>query len=387
MSGNIFQRHCGKPPGVLLVCLTLIAFLVGCGSQNEHLSKGKELIKSTKRRKEEKAVVAFKRAVVQEPDNAEAQYLLGYYNSEREIDMETADALGRLGIRLKDDGVIVNEVQPQSPASLEYYMEVGDKIQTVDGKEIQDVTDYEAAIKQAMGVRKTVKMRLKASPEMRGERMYLAYKNDKKKYLEILVYETLRDREQEIQEAALKAIKQIYSKGDKKDRAKLLKALFDAIKSKDNRDRHDASLALAHLGNRRDGDPKTIVPKLIDLLDHKRMQTRLNAVLALGEIGDKSAIEPLVKRIASGSEEEKKKRENPEVRRLAVEALGKIGKTDDPNVRRLVVDNLIQLLENKGSSMRVDAIEALMEIGDENAVPSLLYVLEEKGSRKVEVKF
>jgi len=463
-----------KKTGMLLVSLTLIVFLVSCGSQNEHLSKGKELIKSNKRRKEEKAVVAFKRAVAQEPDNAEAQYLLGYYNSDREIDVEIGDALGRMGIKLKDDGVvvtqvqprspadlagikvgdvikmvnardikdetdyedainqtlaknttiklniegrqvevaepmspskrrggetedglglvvkdngvIVGEVQPQSPASLEYYIEAGDKVLTVDGKEILNVADYENAVKDAMGIRKTVKMRLKASAEMRGERMYLAYKNDKKKYLEILVYETLRDREQEIQESALTAIKRIYDKG-KKDRAKLLKSLFDAIKSKDNRDRHDASLALAHLGNRNDGDPDTIIPKLIDLLDHKRMQTRLNTVLALGEIGDKRAIEPLVQRIASGSEEKEKKRENPEVRRLAVEALGKIGKTDDQNVRRLVVDNLIQLLENKGSSMRVDAIEALMEIGDESAVPSLLYVLEEKGSRKVEVNF
>jgi len=287
-----------------------------CGESCTHGLTGAEfpqgdlatLLKSKKRRKEEKAAVAFKKAVEQEPDNAEAHYLLGYYDENATI-------------------------------------------------------------------------------EERGEQMYLAYKNDKKKYLEILVYETLRDREQEVHGSALNAIKLIYDKGDKKEQTKLLKALFDAIKSKDNRDRHDAGLALAHLGNLKDGDPDRIVPELIDLLDHKRMQTRLNAVLALGEIGDKRAIEPLMKRIASGSEEKKKKRENPEVRRLAVEALGKIGKTGDLNVRQLVVEHLIELLENKGSSMRVDAIEALMELGDERAVPSLLYVLEEKGSQKVEVKF
>jgi len=43
MIDNIFHRHCRKKSGVLLACLILIAFLVGCGTQNEYLSKGKEL--------------------------------------------------------------------------------------------------------------------------------------------------------------------------------------------------------------------------------------------------------------------------------------------------------------------------------------------------------
>jgi HEAT repeat protein len=51
------------------------------------------------------------------------------------------------------------------------------------------------------------------------------------------------------------------------------------------------------------------------------------------------------------------------------------------------VDELVQILENRGSSMRVDAIEALSAIGDEKAVPSLLKVLGEKGSRQVAVEF
>ena len=285
---------------LLLACLTLAAFVLSCGSQNKNLSRGKELIKSNKRRKEERAATEFKEAVKIDSDNAEAHYLLGYYDE-------------------------------------------------------------------------------KATVEERGEQMYLAYKYDRRKYLDILVYETLRDREQvvkEVRNSALNALKKIY-KSENKGKEDVLKYLLKAIKSKDNRDRYDAGWALAELGK---DEPNTIVPELIDLLDHKRMETRLNAVVALGEIGNERAVEPLVQLINSGSEEKESDREKPEVRRLAVEALRKIGSPK-------AVDELVKILENRGSSMRVDAIEALSSIGNEMAVPSLLEVLGEKGSRQLQVTF
>ena len=64
------------------LALTLTLFVIGCGTQNENLAKGKELIKSDKRRKEERAVREFKLALQQQIDNAEAHYLLGLYNSQ-----------------------------------------------------------------------------------------------------------------------------------------------------------------------------------------------------------------------------------------------------------------------------------------------------------------
>lgn len=289
-----------------IVTIGIAAFLISCGSQNPYLSKGKELIKSDKRRKEERAAQQFKLAIQHEQNNAEAHYLLGYYDSEL------------------------------------FYA---------------DGTPEKA----------------NASIEERGKHMFQAYQNDKRKYLEILVFETLRNREPDVQNAALDALKRIYQQADRK---KLLNALKKAIKSKDNRDRHDAQWVFAALGRDR---PQEIVPILIDLLDYKRRETRLNVIKALGTIGDDSAIPVLVGVVNSGSAKRQKDREDPEIRGLAVEALGKIGGT--------AVEKLVEIVENKGSSMRVDAIQALEQLGDERAVKPLLEVLSEQGNREVVVNF
>ena len=295
-----------------IISICLAVFLVSCGSHNEYLSKGKELIKSERRRKEERAVAQFKLAIQQEPSNAEAHYLLGFYDSQEFY---------------------------SSNSSSENWEE-----------------DWEMA-----------------STENRGKHMFLAYQQEQNKYLEILVFETLRRDEPGVQNAALNALKRIYNQGD---RNKLLKSLKKAIKSKDNRDRHDAHWVLAEIGK---DSPGTIVPLLIELLDHKRKETRLNAVKALGEIGDEKAIAELVEIVNSGSAKRARDRESPEVRQLAVEALGKIGGA--------AVKELVEIAENKGSSLRVDAIQALATLGDERAVNPLLNALSEQGSREVEIKF
>ena len=289
-----------------IVAISIAAFLISCGSQNPYLSKGKELIKSDKRRKEERAAQQFKLAIQHEQNNAEAHYLLGYYDSELFYADGTPEKAG-------------------------------------------------------------------ASIEERGKHMFQAYQNDKRKYLEILVFETLRNREPDVQNAALDALKRIYQQADRK---KLLNALKKAIKSKDNRDRHDAQWVLAALGR---AHPQEIVPILIDLLDYKRRETRLNVIKALGAIGDETAIPVLVQVVNSGSAKREKDREGPEIRGLAVEALGKIGGS--------AVEKLVQIVENKGSSMRVDAIQALEQLGDERAVKPLLEVLSEQGNREVIVNF
>lgn len=286
----------------LCLSLGLAVFIVACGTQNEHLSKGKELIKSDKRRKEERAVREFKLAVQQQPDIAEAHYLLGFYDSQEFY-------------------------EPGMPA-------------------------WE-----------------KASIVERGNHMFRAYQAEQRKYLETLIFETLRDDELDVQNAALVALQQVYRKGD---RNRLLSQLEKAMKSNDNRDRHDAHWVLGHLGKE---DPGTLVPILVKLLDHGRMETRLNAVKALGEVGSEQAIPALAALIESGSARWKRDREKPEVRQLAVAALGKIGGD--------AVPELVKIVQNKGSSLRVDAIRALSNLGDEKAVVPLLDALKAQSSREV----
>ena len=286
------------------IALTLVLFILGCGTQNENLAKGKELIKSDKRRKEERAVREFKLAIQQQIDNAEAHYLLGLYNSQ------------------------------------EFYE--------------PNTTDWE-----------------EASVTERGKHMFLAYQAEKRKYLERLVFETLRDDDLDIQNAALDALKRVYNRGDRKQ---LLNQLQKAIKSSDNRDRHNAHWVLGHLGQE---DPNTIVPLLVKLLEHGRTETRLNVVKALGEAGSEAAIPALAALIESGAARSERDREEPEVRQLAVEALGKIGGT--------AVPELVKIVENKGSSLRVDAIRTLAVLGDAKVVEPLLDALKEQSNRDVVV--
>ena len=286
------------------IALTLVLFILGCGTQNENLAKGKELIKSDKRRKEERAVREFKLAIQQQIDNAEAHYLLGLYNSQ------------------------------------EFYE--------------PNTTDWE-----------------EASVTERGKHMFLAYQAEKRKYLERLVFETLRDDDLDIQNAALDALKRVYNRGDRKQ---LLNQLQKAIKSSDNRDRHNAHWVLGHLGK---DDPNTIVPILVKLLEHGRTETRLNVVKALGETGSEEAIPALAALIGSGAARSERDREEPEVRQLAVEALGKIGGA--------AVPELVKIVENKGSSLRVDAIRTLAVLGDAKVVEPLLDALKERSNRDVVV--
>lgn len=287
---------------LLLLCITLL--IVGCGNQNEHLAKGKELIKSDKRRKEERAVREFKLAIQQESGNAEAHYLLGFYDTQ------------------------------------DFYE--------------TDLPEWR-----------------QASIAQRGQHMFKAYQNKPREYLEILVFDTLRDDDINVQNAALEALTLVYQQGDRKQ---LLNQLEKAIKSKDNRDRHDAHWVMANIGK---SDPTTMVPILVDLLEHNQMGTRLNAVKALGEIGSENAIPVLAALIESGSAKREGDREVAEVRQMAVAALGKIGGK--------AVPELVKITQNKGSSLRVDAIRALSSLGDEKAVQPLLDALKEKSSREIVV--
>ena len=224
---------------ILFTCVAMIS-VIGCGSQNEYLSKGKEWVKSDKRGKIQKAVAQFELAVEKEPNNAEAHYLLGYYDENATI-------------------------------------------------------------------------------ERRSEQMMLAYKNDKRKYLKILIEEALRDRDENVRKSASKALIDINAQIDP-----MIKPLIKILKSKDARDRDDAGLVLGKLNNR-----KEIVDRLMqeDIIKHKRMGTRFDAVRTLGDIGDPKAISALMERITVLKTKDQKG-EEAEVRRAAVVALRQIAKRE-----------------------------------------------------------
>ncbi len=222
---------------VTFVCFAMI-WMVGCGSQNEYLSKGKEWVKSDKRGRISKAVAQFELAVEKEPTNAEAHYLLGYYDENATI-------------------------------------------------------------------------------ERRAEQMVLAYKHDKKKYLKTLIEETLRDRDENVRQSAILALQTIHAQIDP-----IIKSFVKKLKSKDSRDRDNAALVLSKLSKHRE-----VVDRLIqeDIIEHKRMETRFDAVRALGDIGDAKGIDALMARITVLKTKDEKGEES-EVRRAAVVALKQISK-------------------------------------------------------------
>ena len=335
--------------GAIVVLASLV--LTGCSSQNEYLSKGKELVKSDKRRKEERAVRQFFMAVKTEPNNAEANYLLGYYNS---------------------SGLYAANRR----------------------------TNWESWLNDSQFNRSFDELKDQSGFKTRGEYLFKSYQQKPGKYLEILVFETLRTQSDELQKAGQEALVRVFEKGNK---GKLLAHLRKAMKSKDNRDRHDAQQVLSAIARSNPQHSSQIVKELKPLLKYRRrMETRLNAVKALGDIGSSEAVLELVEIINARraapiwqqvfSPGNVRDQEPAEIRQLAVVALAQIG---IENADSVAVEKLIGIVKNKGSSLRVDAIEALAKIVSTNEVLAkkdatqvksiLLEVLREEVRREITV--
>ena len=97
----------------------------------------------------------------------------------------------------------------------------------------------------------------------------------------------------------------------------------------------------------------------IQLLIKALGEGNLAAAEALGEIGDKRAVEPLIKALGD---------DDPLVRDHAASALGEIGD-------KRAVEPLIKVLEDDVSDVRMWAAYALGEIGDKRAVGPLIKAL------------
>jgi hypothetical protein len=201
-----------------------------------------------------------------------------------------------------------------------------------------------------------------------------------KRYEEALIHEALRDNVPEVRDAVRLAIAKQYRSAP----GRIRKELTEALEGGDNRSRHDAAWVIGYLA----ATDEALAGVISDALDNKRMATRLNAILAVDELARQdaqkarryvpqlrakieSAPKPTWKTLWMGDGE----RESPEVRALAVTTLGTIGATDE----------ILKVLQNKGSSLRSNAMKALIASGaGESAVDVLLGLLEEPTAEELQ---
>jgi HEAT repeat protein len=116
-----------------------------------------------------------------------------------------------------------------------------------------------------------------------------------------------------------------------------------------------AVLALSYM------PPDSVMPVLIETLDHSRAATRRNAAVALGRLGDAGAVEPLIDAL---------KDKTSRARQGAAEALGQLG-----DARAL--EPLIAALKDEDRHVQQEAAYALGQLGDA-AVEPLIAALKDE---------
>jgi HEAT repeat protein len=136
---------------------------------------------------------------------------------------------------------------------------------------------------------------------------------------------------------------------EKKDVKGLIKALGD---EKDSNVRGNAAIALSNIGDSRAVEP------LIRLLHDAHSDVRWNAAEALGKIGEPT-VEPLIRALMDGSND---------VRQNAAQALGTVGDAR-------AVEPLIRALGDSDWRVLWNAARALGKIGDPRAVEPLILLL------------
>jgi len=121
--------------------------------------------------------------------------------------------------------------------------------------------------------------------------------------------------------------------------------------------RYPVAIALAEIG-------KPAVPALLNALSHKDKDVQPGSAVALGQIGDKRAVQPLMDVLRDGEQ-------YWFLRSNAAEALGRIGD-------KRAVSVLIGALKDDNSSVRSAAAEALGKLGDARATTPLFSALNDE---------
>ncbi|MER0216191.1 MAG: NACHT domain-containing protein [Nitrosomonas sp.] len=141
-------------------------------------------------------------------------------------------------------------------------------------------------------------------------------------------------------------------------RSNTLQILIMTLADKNLAVRRMIAEALGKIGDKAAVDP------LIHCLKDENSRVRWTTAWALGAIGDKAAVNPLIHSL---------KDENSGVRRIAAEALGAIGD-------KAAIEPLIHSLKDENSDVRRIAAEVLGKIGDKTAVEPLIHSLKDENS-------
>jgi HEAT repeat protein len=137
--------------------------------------------------------------------------------------------------------------------------------------------------------------------------------------------------------------------------------------------RSSTAVALGKLG------AKEAVPYLTDRLGDTKASVRSNAALIIGEMGNESAIGPLIEVLESGKEAEGRRKDslnaNADVRKSTVLALGGIGGTEAARALTGVLNDNGETIE-----VRMAAASALGNIGSPEAVNALNIILDNQSA-------
>jgi HEAT repeat protein len=143
------------------------------------------------------------------------------------------------------------------------------------------------------------------------------------------------------------------------DKSATIDALTVLLGNSDESVRRDAIRVLSQIGGAR------AVDAIVSVLE----VAGESAAGALGRMGDRRAVEPLVRRLEEPAKGFYKER----VQMAIIRALAKLG---DPRA----VESLIAALEDRGRDVQVEAAKALGEIGDKRAVEPLVTALKHEHS-------
>ncbi|MCK5640022.1 MAG: HEAT repeat domain-containing protein [Gammaproteobacteria bacterium] len=153
------------------------------------------------------------------------------------------------------------------------------------------------------------------------------------------------------------------------EKKEIIEALRGLLTKGDDADRSYACRALGVMGS------SDVTPDLVARLQDEDIDVCIDAVDALGKLGDKTCVEPLLESLRNDP--------NSDIKTSIVEALGRLGGED-------VIPFLLQIVKSEPEGivwedddswnpwwdMQLKAVEALRDLGEQQAVPILKDILD-----------